>query len=138
MKLRVLTPLRVEVDDDGVLALRAEDASGCFGVQPGHADFVTSLSVSVLSWTRADGSRRHCALRRGVLRVQRGRLVEVATREAVVGDDLDRLEHEVLQRFEADLELQRGQRVEGTRLQLSAIRSIMRHLRPVRAGSGDS
>ena len=34
MRLRIITPLSVVVDEDGVLALRAEDASGSFGILP--------------------------------------------------------------------------------------------------------
>ena len=34
MRLRIITPLAVVVDEDGVLALRAEDASGSFGILP--------------------------------------------------------------------------------------------------------
>ncbi len=48
MRLRIITPLAVVVDEDGVLALRAEDASGSFGILPGHADFLTSLAISVV------------------------------------------------------------------------------------------
>lgn len=136
MKLRILTPSRVEVDEDGVASLRAEDASGGFGVLPGHADLLTSLGLSVLSWTRADGSRRHCAVRHGVLRVSDGREVVVATREAVQGDDLAALDREVLARFESDLELERSERAESTRAQLDAIRRIMRHLRPSSVDGG--
>lgn len=130
IKLRIITPLRVEVEEDGVRSLRAEDASGGFGVLPGHADLLTSLNLSVLGWTRADGSRRYCAVRRGVLSISGGREVLVATREAVVGDDLEVLAGDVLSRLRADQERERDERVEGTRLQLSAIRQIMRHLRP--------
>ncbi|THD08138.1 F0F1 ATP synthase subunit epsilon [Metallibacterium scheffleri] len=129
MKLRIVTPLSIEVDEDGVESLRAEDASGGFGILPRHADFLTSLSISVVSWTRADGAQRYCAVRRGVLTMSGGREVRIATREAVVGDDLARLDTAVLARFRADLDLERTQRVEGTRLQINAIRLIMRYLR---------
>ena len=115
-------------------SLRAEDASGGFGVQPGHADLVTRLALSVVSWTAADGARRHCAVRRGVLSV-RGGDVTIATREAVVGDDLQTLDREVLAGFRAAADLERVERVEGTRLQLSAIRAIVRHLRPRQGGT---
>ena len=134
MKLRIATPLEIVVDEDGVRSLRAEDASGGFGVQPGHADLVTRLALSVVSWTAADGARRHCAVRRGVLSV-RGGDVTIATREAVVGDDLQTLDREVLAGFRAAADLERVERVEGTRLQLSAIRAIVRHLRPRQGGT---
>ena len=129
MKLRIVTPLSIEVDEDGVESLRAEDASGGFGILPRHADLLTSLSISVVSWTRAGGAQRYCAVRRGVLTMSGGREVRIATREAVVGDDLARLDTAVLARFRADLDLERTQRVEGTRLQINAIRLIMRYLR---------
>ncbi len=61
MRLRIITPLSVVVDDDGVLALRAEDASGGFGILPRHADFLTSLTISVVGWKGADGTPHFCA-----------------------------------------------------------------------------
>jgi F-type H+-transporting ATPase subunit epsilon len=130
MRLQIVTPLSVVVDEDGIKALRAEDASGGFGILPGHADFLTSLAVSVVVWTGGDGARRYCAVRRGVLSVSGGRAVAIATREAVTGADLPTLDRMILDRFRADLETQRTAHVESTRLQLSAIRQIMRHLRP--------
>jgi F-type H+-transporting ATPase subunit epsilon len=130
MRLRVITPLAVVVDEDGVLALRAEDSSGGFGIQERHADFLTSLAISVVSWNGRDGTRHYCAVRGGVLSVTGGRDIAIATREAVTGDDLATLDETVLGRFRADIETERSERVDSTRLQLSAIRQIMRHLLP--------
>ncbi|WP_296713202.1 F0F1 ATP synthase subunit epsilon [Rhodoblastus sp.] len=127
MKLRIVTPLAVVVDEDGVLAVRAEDSSGSFGVLPGHADFLTSLTLSVVSWKRADATRLYCAVRRGAFSVNAGREVAIATREAVVGD-LATLAGAVLARFHADLDVERSERVDSARLQLAAIRQIMRHM----------
>jgi len=135
MNLSITTPLAVVVDEQGVTALRAEDPSGSFGILPGHADFLTSLVISVLSWRRADGTRHYCAVRRGVLSVTSGQNIAIATREAVTGDDLATLDHTVLSRFRADTEVERTAHVESTRLQLNAIRQIMRHLRPARGGA---
>ncbi len=132
MKLRITTPLTVAVDEDGVRAVRAEDASGSFGILPRHADLLTDLAISVVSWTRADGSERHCAVRRGVLSVSGGREIAIATRQAIVGDDLATLHQIVSHRFRAEADEERTERVETTRLQLEAIRQIMAHLRPGR------
>jgi F-type H+-transporting ATPase subunit epsilon len=138
MKLRIITPLAVVVEEEGVLALRAEDASGNFGILPRHADFLTSLTISVVGWTRADATRHFCAVRHGVLAVTGGREISIATREAILGDDLATLDRMVLARFRADIEAERTEHVESTRLQLNAIRQIMRHLRPdSRTGSGN-
>ena len=128
MRLRITTPLAVIVDEDGILSLRAEDATGSFGILPHHADFLTSLAISIVSWQSCDETRHYCAVRRGVLSVDAGRDIAVATREAVTGDDLATLDQTVLGRFRADIEAERTERVESTRLQLNAIRQIVSHL----------
>lgn len=134
MRLEIITPLEMPVEAEDVISLQAEDASGSFGILPGHADFLTSLATSVLSWKCHDGSERHCALRGGILSVTGGKLVSVATSEAVLSDDLFRLEHDILAAFHATEEANRAEHVEQARLQLSAIRQIMLHLRPNTAG----
>jgi len=137
MRLRIVTPLSVVIDEDGVLAVRAEDATGSFGILPRHADFLTSLAISVVSWESSNRTRHHCAVRRGVLSVGGGYDIAVATREAMPGDNLVTLDQTVLARFRADIETERTEHVESTRLQLNAIRQIMSHLRPDRrAGAG--
>lgn len=136
MRLTITTPLSVAVEEDGVLVLSAEDASGSFGIQPGHADFLTSLAVSVVSWRSSGGTRHYCAVRGGVLTVSGGTEAAIATREAVTGDDLATLDAAVLSRFQADAEADRVERVDSTRLQLSAIRQIVSRLRP--GGPGGS
>jgi F-type H+-transporting ATPase subunit epsilon len=44
MRLRIVTPLSIVVDEDAS-ALRAEDASGSFGILQGHAPFLTALTI---------------------------------------------------------------------------------------------
>ena len=130
MRLRITTPLAVIVDEDGVLAVRAEDDTGSFGILPGFADFLTSLAIAVVSWKRADGTRHYAATRGGVLSVTAGHDIAIATREAVVSDDLATLDQSVLTQFHADTEAERQEHADSTRLQLAAIRQIMGRLRP--------
>lgn len=130
MRLRIVTPLSVVVDVEDVVAMRAEDRTGSFGIQPGHADFLTTLVIGVVSWTNGAGPRHYCAVRRGVLSVTDGRTIAIATREAVASDDLASLDQTVLAAYRADLETERVERADSTRLQLNAIRQIVRHLRP--------
>jgi F-type H+-transporting ATPase subunit epsilon len=138
MKLRITTPLAVIVDEEGILALRAADASGSFGILPGHANFLTSVAIGVVTWKSGDGKRHFCAVRGGVLSVAGGQEIAIATREAIQGDDLATLDQTILARFRADLEAERTERVDSARLQLSAIRQIVSHLRPAgRSGSAD-
>jgi F-type H+-transporting ATPase subunit epsilon len=135
MRLLITTATAVVVDESNAVAVRAEDESGSFGILAGHADFLTALSVSVVSWRRTDGARRFCAVRRGVLTVSRGTLVAIATREALVGDDLDHLEHLVLANFRSNVEAERTARTASLQLQMKAIRQIVRCLRPERPGT---
>lgn len=130
MRLRIVTPLAVVVDADDVRAVRAEDGSGRFGILAGHADFVTSLTISIVDWEGGDGQRRYCAVRRGVMTVQAGQEIAIATREAVAGEDLATLDEAVLARFRADADAEKTEHIEQARLHLAAIRQIMRHLRP--------
>ena len=135
MRLLITTPTSVVIDDPSVVAVRAEDESGGFGILKGHADFLTALSISVVSWHRADGRQQFCAVRHGVLSVTRGSEVAIATREAVPGDDFDHLDQVVLAEFRETLEAERTARTESLQLQMKAIRQIVRYLRPEKRGA---
>ena len=132
MKLTVATPLALVVETDDVRDLRAEDETGAFGILPGHADFLTALAVSVASWRDAVGTEHHVALRGGMLAVRGGDTIAIASPEAVAGDDLRRLQTEVLTRFRGRLAEEQKARSEAQRLHLAAIRRIVRFLRSER------
>ncbi|MGO9701384.1 MAG: F0F1 ATP synthase subunit epsilon [Xanthobacteraceae bacterium] len=132
MRLLITTPTAVVIDEPNVVAVRAEDESGGFGILRGHADFLTALTVSVVSWHPSDDRPRYCAVRRGVLSVTMGNEVAIATRQAVPGDDLDHLEQVVLARFSEAAEAERIARTESLQLQMKAIRQIVRYMRPQR------
>jgi len=132
MRLLITTPTAVVVDDRDVIAVRAEDESGSFGILNGHAEFLTALTISVVSWRHSDGRQRFCAVRRGVLSVLNGDEVAIATREAIASDDLGRLERVVLTKFHEAIETERALRSESLQLQMRAIRQIVRYLRPDR------
>ena len=128
MKLVVATPLSVVVEADGVRAVRAEDGTGAFGILPGHADFVTVLAISVLSWRDGADRQHHVALRGGVLTVRGGDRVEVATRDAVGEDTFTALGRAVLARFRDEARAEEEARVSSQRLHLAAIRQLQRYL----------
>jgi F-type H+-transporting ATPase subunit epsilon len=135
MKLSVTTPLAIVVEADHVRHVRAEDATGAFGVLPGHADFLTALTVSVISWLDETGIEHHVAVRGGMLEVLYGEVIRVATREAVPDDDLHRLETEVLAAFGRRTEDEATARTDAQRLYLAAIRQICRFLKSERSVS---
>jgi F-type H+-transporting ATPase subunit epsilon len=128
MKLLVTTPVSVIVDAEDVRYVRADDETGGFGILPGHADFITVLTVSVITWRNHRDEEHHVAVRGGVLTVRDGSLVEIATREAVGEDTLRRLGGAVLVRFREEAEAEKESRVSATRLHLAAIRLLQRYL----------
>jgi F-type H+-transporting ATPase subunit epsilon len=136
VRLVITTPTAVVADLDEIAYVRAEDESGAFGILSRHADLLTALAPSVLTWRRRDGAEGYCAVRGGVLTVAGGTRVAVATREAVLGDDLVRLERDVVGAFRAAVEDERAARAHAARLHAAAIRRIIGYLRP-RAGTLD-
>lgn len=130
MKLKLTSLSGFASLDEEVVALRAEDASGSFGIRTGHADFLTVLGVGVISWRDGNGRERHCAVRRGVMHVTGGNAIDIASREAIVDDDLKKLESTVLAEFRQREENERNSRTETHRLELQALREIMHYLQP--------
>jgi F-type H+-transporting ATPase subunit epsilon len=130
VKLTIAVPTALVAEVEQVVHLRAEDASGAFGILPRHADFLTVLAISVVSWRHAGETERHCAVRGGILMVSGGERIAIATREAVLSDDLVRLESEVLEAFRRKADEEEAARAGSARLQLTAMRRILDYLRP--------
>lgn len=129
MRLVVATPTNLAVAADDVVHVRAEDASGAFGILPGHADLVAVLAVSVLRWRDREQREHYVALRGGVLTVSGGRRVTVSTREAIADDDLERLEKRVVVDLRRAAEREAAHRVDTSKLHTAAIRQLSRYLR---------
>jgi len=134
MKLTVTTPARVVVDTDDVAALRAEDASGSFGLLPGHADLLTVLVPTVITWRDAAGRAHYVAVRGGVLSVRAGASIAVATRQAVAGDDFDALDVALAQVMEAARDEEAQARSEALGLEAAAVRHLERYLQAASSG----
>ena len=102
-------------------------------VRRGGCADLTALAVSIVSW-RQDDAERFCALRGGVMTISRAdnqeTMVNIATREAVTGDDLAILDRQVLAQSQADEDEERMEHVETVRLQLHAIRRMISRLKP--------
>jgi F-type H+-transporting ATPase subunit epsilon len=128
MRLVVTTPISVILDEVDVSYVRAEDETGAFGILRGHADFLTVLSVSMITFRKHDEQERYVVVRGGVLTVRDGELVEVATRQAVGEDTLRQLGEAVLEQFRDEYESEAKSRESVTRLHLAAIRQIQRYL----------
>ncbi len=130
LRLVISTPTALLVDVADATSVRAEDASGGFGILPGHSEFVTALADHVLRWRGAGGRAHYCAVRGGVMTVRGGATVRVACRHGVLGDDLAKLEAEVRAAAAARIAGESRARVEQTRLHAYAVRQLVRYLRP--------
>src|SRR2546429_1741177 len=58
LHLTITTPAVILVDSDDVASVRAEDASGSFGILPSHADLLTMLTPDPKG-TRLNSSHRY-------------------------------------------------------------------------------
>jgi F-type H+-transporting ATPase subunit epsilon len=136
MRLTIATPDALLLQQDGIVALRAEDESGAFGIMAGHVPFLTALTASVVSWRDDSGREAHCAVRGGLLTVRGGQDIAIATRQAFLGDDIMRLEETLRAGMAAAEERERTERVAAAQMQAAAIRRIIGLLRPGAAQSG--
>jgi F-type H+-transporting ATPase subunit epsilon len=132
VRLTVVTPLAIVIEADNVVHLRAEDETGAFGILAGHADFLTALAVSVVSWRDDRGAEHHVAVRGGMLEVSDGDTIAIASPEAVPGDDLHHLEADVLTGVRRRQVEEQAARTDASRLYLAAIRQIVRFIRSER------
>lgn len=132
LHLTIATPSQLLVESKDVRSLRASDASGSFGILPGHADLLTVLPASVVEWREGDGEWRYCAVRAGVFSVSDGEQVAIACRQGVLGHDLASLETEIRRAGAAETEADRRARVEQTRLHAQAVRRLLQYLSPRR------
>ena len=128
LSLSIATPLDVLFTADDIRSFRGRDESGDFGIQPGHADFLTLLSSCVVRWHDTTGKAGYCALRGGLMTVTGGQAIRIACREGVVGGDLVTLETVVAQKRAEDREASSRARVSQTKLHARAVRQIMRRL----------
>ena len=128
MRMIVTTPLSVIADAENVRIVRAEDETGAFGILPGHADFLTVLGVSVVSWSNGAGKEHHIAVSSGILSVKHGELVEIAAHEAFAEDTLSTLGSTVEDQFRRQSAEEQEARTAATRLQFATIRSIEKYI----------
>ena len=135
MRLLITTPTAVIVDERDVVAVRAEDESGSFGILDGHADFLTALTVSVVSWHRADDRQ---TVLRGAARRAVGHQAAAKSRSRHAKRSpamISPISNASCWRNSAKRSKPSEWREpRGLQLQMQAIRQIVRYLRPERPG----
>lgn len=125
LSLTITTPLETVLREESIVSLRAEDASGDFGIRPGHADFLTVIGAGVMRWRRKNEPWRFCALRGGIFYVAGGTAVNVTCREALLSERLAGLEEKIREARAAQVDSMRRARMHDTRLHARAIRYLM-------------
>ena len=133
MRLQIVTPLAVEADLTNIASVRADDRTGSFVILPHHADFITVLTISAVGWSTEAGEEGHIAVRGGILRVEGGELVQIATRQAISGPSLEKLGTAVLDQLHEEAETEARTRVAATRLHVGLIRQLDRYLQTGRS-----
>jgi F-type H+-transporting ATPase subunit epsilon len=128
MRLQIVTPLRMEADLADIASVRADDRTGSFVILPHHTDFITVLAISVVGWSTEAGKEGQIGVRGGILRVEGGDLVQIATRQAVSGPTLEKLGSAVLDKLREEAETEAQVRVAAARLHLGLIRQLNRYL----------
>jgi len=126
--LRVSMPTQLVLEQE-VSYVQAEDATGRFGILPGHERFLTVLVPSILLYRtgrRGGGRESYVAVRQGVLRVtEEG--VSVAAREAVASENLGELQ-ESLRRLREKRTLRDYQAARSLyQMQIGAWRRLMEY-----------
>lgn len=97
MRLRVVLPDAVLIDMRAIKVV-AEAVNGCFAMLPRHIDFVAPLVAGLILVTDETGNETIVGTDEGTL-VKCADDVMVATRRAVLGDDLDTLRRTIETRF---------------------------------------
>ncbi len=122
LELEILVPDGVVVQQS-VRSVQAADASGRFGLLPGHEAFVTLLVPCVLNYRDEQGAEHFAAVDGGVLLLQ-GNHVAVVTREAVLAERLEEVAQAAAAMLEARRLHERMARTEFAELQTSLLREL--------------
>lgn len=122
LQLEILVPDGVALQAQ-VASVRATDASGQFGIWPGHECFLTLLVPCVLNIRDVTGHEQFAAADGGVLIVEKDHIA-VVTREAVVADKLADVADAAAAMLEARQAQERQARTEFAELQASLLREL--------------
>jgi len=98
MKLTVLLPFQIFVEENDVARVVAETPDGSFGLLPRRLDCVAALAPGILIYETESYGERCLAVDEGVL-IKTGQDVLVSVRNAIPGTDLGRLRAAVEREF---------------------------------------
>lgn len=123
MQLEIVTPMQISLHTP-VRRIVTEGPDGSFGMLPHHIDFVSQVVPGILVYEDIQGQEHYAAVDSGTL-VKCGDLVRVATRSAILGEDLDTLESRMKLEFRQQDEAEREARSALARLEAQMIRHFL-------------
>ncbi len=123
MQLEIVTPLQISLHMP-VRRIVAEGPDGSFGMLPHHIDFVSQVVPGILVYEDMQGQEHYAAVNSGTL-VKCDDLVRIATRSAILGENLDTLETRMKQEFRQQDEAEREARSALARLEAQMIRHFL-------------
>ncbi len=121
MKLKILTPTGIHLEDSKVERIVAEADSGSFGILPHRRDCVAALVPGILVYQGEAGDELYVAVDEGIL-VKTGGEVTVSVRNAHGGNDLTGLRESVYREFMQADELEVQARAAMEKLETAFIR----------------
>lgn len=123
MNLKVALPAAVLIDEP-VQKIVVEAENGSFGILPRHIDFLAALVPGVLTYLDAKGREWFLGIDEATL-VKCGDEVMISARNAVEGDDLSTLRHQVETAFILLDERERSARSALARLEAGIARRFV-------------
>jgi len=122
LHLEILVPDSVVVRTN-VKSVQAADASGRFGLLPGHEPFLTLLVPCVLLYREEDNRERYAAIDGGVLSLEKDR-VSVVTHEAITADRLEEVADAAASMMQSRREREKLARTEFAELQSALLQEL--------------
>jgi F-type H+-transporting ATPase subunit epsilon len=123
MKLKIVTPERIVVEDD-VEAVYCKTTDGMVGILPHHVPLVTPLDIGVMSYVK-DGKKLPLAVMGGLLNTD-GKSVTVLSDAAELSSEIDTVRAQQAKvRAEAELH-KHNDRVDTAVAQQSLARALVR------------
>jgi F-type H+-transporting ATPase subunit epsilon len=123
MKLKVLLPYEVFLDQDEVLRIVAETSDGSLGLLPHRLDCAAALVPGILTYATQENALAFIAVDEGVL-VKAGDDVLVSVRRAIGGSNLAALQDAVKREFLTIDEQQRSVRAAVDKLESGLMSGI--------------
>ena len=99
MKLTVLLPFKILVEETPVLSIVVETRDGSFGLLPNRLDCVAALVPGILVYHTENGDENLLAVDEGIL-VKTGSDVSVSVRRALASNDINQLHQQVEQEYQ--------------------------------------